>query len=394
MGRRFTLLLAAHLTSAAGNWIYRLTLPLLVLDRTGSALGTGAVYALEYLPYLLFAMPGGALADRFDRWRLLVGGDVAATAVAGSLWLYLASGAQATWPIFVLAFLLACVDPFYQPALVSTVPSLVPRDRLARANARVHVGDYVMTMVGPPVAGAVVLTFGYQTTVAIDAATFAVSALLIAAIGPVGNARTTAAWSLLADIREGLRYVFRRDRVVLAAALVPAVANLGVWLLLANLVYYLSAHRGFTAGEIGVVYGMQGAGAVLGALVGAWSLRRFPPARVVPVALAGGGLSMLALLPATGVAPIGLAWCGQFFSAGIMIVAFVTLRQRIIPGELLGRALATSRMLAFATIPVASLATGLVDNPALVIAVAGTTWLVLAAAAARSPLRTATTVIA
>ena len=100
------------------------------------------------------------------------------------------------------------------------------------------------------------------------------------------------------------------------------------------------------------------------------------------------------MLPAGGVATIGLAWCGQFFCAGIMVVSIVTSRQRLIPDALLGRASGTARMLAFATIPVASIATGLVDNPAVVITVAGATWLLLAGVAVRSPLRSATTVIA
>ncbi|MEO3887621.1 MFS transporter [Nonomuraea sp. B5E05] len=390
MGRRYWLLLSAFLASSLGTWIYRLALPLLVYDLTGSALGTGLVYAMEYLPYVALGMVGGALADRVNRRRLLVIGDLTSGAVTVLLAVIVTAGVRQLWAIYAVAFLLACVDPLYQPAFRSMVPSLVPVERLPQANARLHMGEHAVNMVGPVVGGALVVGLGHQAAIYVDAGTFLLSALLIWPVRVARGAVTKRGRSMLADIGEGLSFLFRGDKVVLTTALATAACNFGVWLLLAGLVYYLSSYHGFTPGEIGVVYAFQGVGAVLGAVLGSRLLRRYPPGPVICWAIAAGGLSMLAMIVARGPVPIGLAWLGQFAAAGTSIVAVVTVRQLLIPDHLLGRVLGTARMIAFLSIPLASLATGVFEsetrNAYALMAAAGVGWLAIAAVVAHTPL--------
>ncbi|NUW34868.1 MFS transporter [Nonomuraea sp. SMC257] len=404
MGRSYWLLLTGFLASSLGTWIYRLALPLLVYDLTGSPLGTGLVYVMEYVPYLLLGMVGGVLADRYDRRRLLVLGDTASAVVTLVLAAMVALGVGRLWPIYLVALLLASVDPLYQPAFRALVPSLVPAERLPQANARVHIGEHAVSMAGPMAGGALVVAFGYQVAVYVDAGSFLLSALMIALIGGrltvKGGARKGATadagerrkrWSMAADLREGLRFLLRGDRAVLTTAIMSSACNFGVWLLLADLVYYLSSYHGFTPGQIGVVYAFQGAGAVAGALLGGWLIRVWPPGRIMTWSLVAGGASMLLMTVARGPVPIGLAWTGQFSAAGTMIVATATVRQRLIPDHLLGRVLGTARMIAFASIPLAALASGLFEAAArdayAIMMFAGLSWAVIAVAVARSPLR-------
>ncbi|NUW45341.1 MFS transporter [Nonomuraea rhodomycinica] len=408
MGRSYWLLLTGFLASSLGTWIYRLALPLLVYDLTGSPLGTGLVYVMEYVPYLLLGMVGGVLADRYDRRRLLVLGDTASAAVTLVLAAMVALGVGRLWPIYLVALLLASVDPLYQPAFRALVPSLVPAERLPQANARVHIGEHAVGMAGPMAGGALVVAFGYQVAVYVDAGSFLLSALLIALIGgrftaTAGRARGRPGaaeggagegrkrWSMGADLREGLRFLVRGDRAVLTTAIMSSACNFGVWLLLADLVYYLSSYHGFTPGEIGVVYAFQGAGAVAGALLGGRLVRVWPPGRIMTWSLLAGGASMLLMTVARGPVPIGLAWTGQFSAAGAMIVATATVRQRLIPDHLLGRVLGTARMIAFASIPLAALAAGLFEAAArdayAIMVFAGLSWAAIALAVARSPLR-------
>lgn len=195
---------------------------------------------------------------------------------------------------------------------------------------------------------------------------------------------------MAADVREGLRFL-RGDRAVLTTAVTSFACNFGVWLLLANLVYYLSSYHGFTPGEVGVVYAFQGAGAVVGALLGGRLIRSWPPGPIVTWSLAGGGAAMLLMAAARGPVLIGLAWTGQFAAAGAMVVATATVRQRLVPDHLLGRVLGTARMIAFASIPPAALAAGLFESAVrdayAVMVFAGLSWLAIAAGVARSPLR-------
>ncbi|MEW9551452.1 MFS transporter [Nonomuraea sp. NPDC050783] len=390
MGARYWLLLSAFLGSSLGTWIYRLALPLLVYDLTGSALGTGLVYVMEYLPYLALGMVGGVLADRLDRRRLLVAGDLAAGAITVLLGVLVTAGVGRLWPLYAVAFLLACVEPLYQPAFRSIVPALVPVERLPQANARLHVGEHAVNLVGPVAGGAIVVGLGYQAAVYADAATFLVSALLIALIRTAPQPPGPRA-RIVADVREGLAFLACGDRIVLTTALYALACNFGVWLLLAGLVYYLSSYHGFTPGEIGVVYAFQGAGAVLGAWLGSRLIRTVAPVRLICWAIAAGGVSMLAMVAARGPVAIGLAWMGQFAAAGTSVVATATVRQRLIPDHLLGRVLGTARMIAFLSIPLASIAAGAFESRVrdayALMAAAGVSWLAVAAAVARSPLR-------
>ncbi|WP_433433595.1 MFS transporter [Nonomuraea sp. CA-141351] len=391
MGRRYWLLLSAFLASSFGTWIYRLALPLLVYELTGSALGTGLVYVVEYLPYLALGMFGGVLADRLDRRRVLVLGDLVSGAITIVLAVMVSAGVSRTWPIYAVAFLLACVDPLYQPAFRSIVPSLVDVDRLPQANARIHMGEHAVNMIGPVAGGALVVSFGYEVAVYADAGTFLASALLIWFIRTAPAVAAARGRSVLADMREGLRFLLRGDRVVLTTALTSLACNFGVWLLLAGLVYYLSSYHGFTPGEIGVVYTFQGAGAVLGAVLGSRLIRWYPPGRVISWAVFAGGLAMLLMIVARGPVLIGLAWLGQFAAAGTSIVATATVRQLLVPNELLGRVLGTARMIAFLSIPLAAFATGVfesfVRDAYALMAFAGASWIAIAAAVAWSPLR-------
>ncbi|MFI6793412.1 MFS transporter [Nonomuraea sp. NPDC050383] len=399
MGRSYWLLLGGFLTSSLGTWIYRLALPLLVYDLTGSPLGTGVVYVVEYVPYLLLGMVGGVLADRFDRRRLLVLGDVVSGVVTLVLATMVTLGVRRLWPLYLVALLLAAVDPLYQPAFRAVLPSLVPPERLPQANARVHIGEHAVNTAGPVAGGALVAAFGYQAAVYVDAGSFLLSALLIGFIGGRAAAKGHRAsrqgkeqgrWSMAADVREGLRFL-RGDRAVLTTAVTSFAGNFGVWLLLANLVYYLSSYHGFTPGEVGVVYAFQGAGAVVGALLGGRLIRLWPPGPIVTWSLVAGGAAMLLMAAARGPVLIGLAWTGQFAAAGAMVVATATVRQRLVPDHLLGRVLGTARMIAFASIPPAALAAGLFESAVrdayAVMVFAGLSWLAIAAGVARSPLR-------
>ncbi|WP_153532883.1 MFS transporter [Actinomadura macrotermitis] len=387
MGRRYRLLLAAYLISSLGNWIYKLALPLLVLARTGSPLQTGAVYTIEYLPFLLLSLPGGVLADRFQQQRLLVAGDTAAGGVALALGLVVAE-AGPLWAVYALAFVLACAEPVYHPSFQSLIPRVAPQERLAEANARLYGGDNLVNMGGPALAGALVAAAGHAATILVDAATFLVSALLIALIGrmpavPREHGRPGA------ELRAAVGHVLR-DGVLRTGALMFAAGNLLVWTVQANFVYYVAHYRHYGPALIGVMVALQGAGALAGASLAAPLMRRRAPGVLMVAGVAGMGASILLLIPARAVPAVGLAWTAVFACGALANVAWFTLRQRTAPPEMLGRVVAATRMAAFASVPLGTLAAGGLESwlhdMYLVMGLAGIGLLLVAAAAARTPL--------
>lgn len=382
MGRRFWLLFAAYLTSSLGNWVYRLTLPLLVFHITGSALQTGAVYALTYAPHLLLLLPGGVLADRYPRQRLLVGGDVLAALISVSLALIAGTGSLGA--IYAMAFLLACVNPLYHPAFQAVIPELVPSEKIAVANARIYGADNVLNLLGPVLAGALVVAAGHQTALFLDSVTFCVSALLLVFIG--GTAVPERRREM---IREGVTYL-RGNRILLSGAFVFGAFNLFVCMMQFNLVYYLSEYEGFSPVLVGVMLGLEGLGLLIGASLAPRLLDRFRPGRLIAVGNGIMGLGILLLLPASGPVLIGLIWMVVFAGGGLSDIAIFTLRHKLVPSALLGRVVALTRMIAWSGMPLAALAGGGLesrfDDFSLVIALAGAGTLITALVSTRTAL--------
>lgn len=402
MGSRYYILLTAYLTSSLGNWVYRLALPLLVLHLTGSALSTGVLYAIEYVPFLLLSMPGGVFADRFDRRRLLLAGDLTAGVIAGGLGVLVALDIHTLWPIYLAAFLLACVEPVYHPAFQSFLPDIVPSERLGQANAWMQTGDNIMAMAGPAIAGGLVALFGFQTTVFVNAGSFLLSGAAILLIrSPRGTApgRTAAHQkplqlpSFFGDMKEAVRYIFRDNKVLMAGSLMFTGTNFAIWLIQANFIFYLSDYRDFSPDVIGTVLAAQGVGAIIGAAVAGRLIRRMPPGRILIATTALAGVATLLLVPVRGAFGIAVVWGLVFALGSINPVAWFTLRQRIVPNHLLGRVVATTRMLAFASIPVAALVAGAVESTFhdiyVLITIGALLRLLIAGLAYLSPLRTA-----
>ncbi|MEU0388452.1 MFS transporter [Streptomyces chartreusis] len=395
LGAPYALLLAAFVVSGLGNWIYRLALPLLVFELTGSALNTAVVYALEYAPLLMLSLPGGVIADRFERRRILVVGDLAATVLAGVLALIVASGVSSVPLVYGAAFLLACVEPLYYPAFQGMVPDLVRDKNLERANALMQMGDNVMSLVGPAVAGVLIAALGYEGAIWADAGTFAVSALAMLAIRTrskpaAGEEAGQERRNPLREVRDALVHITRDNRPLLSGAILFAFANLGTWLVQANFVYYLSDYHAMSPTLIGVVFAAQGAGAVLGAAVCPWLSRRFPPGRVIIVGTVLAGVGIVLLIPLRGVVSISVLWALIHGIGTVNMVSWFVLRQRTVPAGLLGRVVAATRMIAFMSIPVASVLGGVLEqhwhNMYLIIGIAGVLRFGVGVVALSSPL--------
>jgi MFS family permease len=357
-GRDASLLVASAIVSSAGDWLYRLALPLVVYELTHSAIGTAATYALEFGPYLLLSPAGGLLADRVDRRRLLIASDAAAAVLAGALALLLATGRPALGLVLALALLMAALAPTRHPAFHALLPAVVGAERdLLRANARLQGGESVVGVAGPVLAGVVIAAFGTTTALALDAASFLACALAVAALRHRDAARAAAHGGAGEQLREALAFV-RRDRVVRAGVAVFAGANFAVFLVEANLIYALLAFEHVDRALIGVVFSAQGVGALCGAMLAAPLGRRFALGRVIVGATITAGAATLLLLVASGVATIAAAWALESACGSLTAVTWFSLRAMRTPDALLGRVVALTRMAAFASIPAGALAGG------------------------------------
>jgi MFS family permease len=340
----FGRLLGAAVVANLGDGIFWVALPLLAVGLTDSPALVAGVTVASRLPWLVFALVAGALVDRVDRRRAMVGVDLVRVVLVGALAVAVAADAASIWLLYAVAFALGMLETVHDTAVQAVVPVVVPeRERLASANGRLYGLELIANQfVGPPVGGFLVAT-AMAAAFGATAAGYLGAALLLATLpGTFRAARTGPATSVVTDIREGIRYL-AGHRELRTLALLIGVLNLAGGAMVAVLVLYAVAPGplGLDPVGYGLLLAVMAVGTVTGTLGAGVIERRVGKANIVTLMIATFALQNLVLATSTQplvVAPV-LALAGV--AAGAFQPVFVAWRQRIVPDRLLGRVVAT-----------------------------------------------------
>jgi len=343
----------ARLVSLTGAVATVVAMPVLVYRMSGSTFLTAAVTALEALPYLLVGLLAGALADRWDRKRVMVTSDLLNAGLIGSVPVAAWLGVLTVPHLLAVAFAAQAVFTFFDGANFGALPVLVGRGRVPAANALVWSAASTVEVVAPPLAATGIAVVGPANLLVIDALSFVASALAVRGITRAlhDTGRELGATTLRAvrsDVREGLRFLLRHPgvRTMTFVGTLQSAAGGGF---VALMVAWADRVLGIgTAGlRFGVLFGVWGIGGATAALLLPWLLRRTTPARLCLLALPASAL--LAVLSARAVdwlvACLCLAAWGVAYQ--LVLVNSITYRQQVTPEPLLGRVNTAGRMLSW-----------------------------------------------
>jgi MFS family permease len=200
--RPFRLLFLGQAVSLLGDGMVGVALAFAVLELTGSASDLGIVLAARTVPLVAFLLAGGVWADRLPRRALMVSTDLIRLAAHGAMAALLIAGEPGIWSIAVLAAIAGGASAFFNPAISGIMPAVVSTERLQQANALRGLTEAAGRTAGPALAGVLVVGVGPGWALAVDAATFGVSAAFLAMI-PMPAHVPAEAQSFLADLREG-----------------------------------------------------------------------------------------------------------------------------------------------------------------------------------------------
>lgn len=351
---------AAAVLSRFGDAVRNVALPLVAAGLTTSPFLLSMVSAAGYLPWLLFGLLGGALADRVDRRRAMWTVDLVRGALVAAFAVALALGHAHLAVLAVLAFALTTLQTLFDNAATAILPSLVPRTALSSANARLMTGQALAgTFLGAPAAGLLV-TAGVALPFAVDAATYLVAAALIASLPRSGvpAAQRPPGSTLRSEIGEGVRRLWR-DRLLRGGSLANLLGNLVIGGLQALLVLIITRWAGASDVVFGLVLAAYGVGGVVGGLVatrvGRW-VGGGARAMVVALAVQAGCLLVIGGVAHPAATAAALAVFGV---AGMVVnVHFVTLTQQRTPDELLGRVSSAQRTVGIVGAPAGALLFG------------------------------------
>jgi MFS family permease len=327
--RDFRLLWSAGAVTIFGSYLTLVSLPLQLKQLTGSAVAVGAV---ELVPLILCGLWGGALADALDRRSLVLWTEAAQALCTAALLVDSLLPHPLVWPLYVVAALSSAAGALQRPSLEALTPQLVPHQQLTAAGALNSLRWNAGAIVSPMLAGVIATTAGVTVAYTVDAATFAVSLALLAAMRPVPPSPQSDRPSL-ASIGAGLRYaVGRRD--LLGTYAVDIAAMLFA---MPMAVFPFLADRLHADWALGFMYSAFAVGALAVTLTSGWAARVHRLGRAVALAAAGWGAAI------AGAGLLGNVWlvllCLVAAGAADMISGLfrMTMWNATIPDELRGR---------------------------------------------------------
>ena len=379
--------------SQIGSALTSTALPLLVFKLSGSALDLGLASAATWVPYPLFGLFIGAWVDRVNRKVLMIGLDIARAAVLAVLPALALFGHLPIWWIYLVTFINSTLTVGFFSATNAAIPSLVDRDDLLKANGRIQASAPFATIVGPLLAGVLLVASSLQVVLWVDAATFLVSALSLALIRTSFNAVDREARpekrSLRRDIVEGLRYVLAQP-VIRTMAIFSLLANLSVAVFYPQIVFFAKEVLIASDAQVSQFFTAAGVGGVVFMLSAGFLRRRLPYGVILLGSIALQGVFVLAMI-AVRVLWVDLVCFGLMFGmVGLFDVAFDTILQALTPNRLLGRVVAFTSVVAIFSVPLSTIAGGAVidqvKNVLLVFGILGGFLIVLALLFVRSPM--------
>jgi MFS family permease len=354
--RDFLLLWSGQVVSTIGTRITSLAYPLLVLALTRSPAKAGVVGFAQTLPFLLVYLPAGALVDRLNRKTVMLVSDGGRALALASIAVALAIDHLTLAQIALVAFVEGCLYVFFQVAETAALPNVVPKQQLAAAVAQNQARDQGADLAGQPLGG---LLFGISQLLpfAFDAASYLVSfTTMLFVRAPLQASRERARTRLRTEISEGVAWMWRQ-RFVRSIALLIGATNF-VLNAIVLLVIVRARELGASPALVGGIFAFFGAGALLGALVGPWVQRHVRARTVVIGSLWFWAVQVAVLVAMPNAVTLGaLLGVGTVFGVAFNVVV-ATYRYALVPDHLQGRTTSVVRMIAWGTIPLAQLLSG------------------------------------
>jgi MFS family permease len=343
----------ARIASLTGSLITAVAMPVLIYRMTGSPFLTALTTTLEALPYLLIGLFAGALGDRWDRKRVMVRADLVNVVLIGSVPVAWWLGVLTVPHVLVCALLVQAFFTFFDGANFGALPVLVGRERVGAANAAIWGFGGVLDLLVPATVGLALAVVHPADLLVVDALSYVASALAVRAItrplsSPREHVKPLSTTVLLADVAEGVRFLWRHPGVR-SMTLIGMLQSIGGAGFMALVVVWCDRVLGIgTSGwRFGLLFSVWGIGGILASVVMPRLLRRTTPAALT-----------LAAIPVSAVAGLGVALSRHWAVATalmvvwglayqLVIIATLTYRQQETPEHLLSRVNTAGRMLSW-----------------------------------------------
>lgn len=363
MNPAFNRMWTSSIVSNLSDGVMVAAVPLLAISLTDSPVLISAIGAMVMLPWLLFAIPIGALVDRLDRRFILAGANAIRSGVVGILALIIALEHVTIYWLLVAAFIIGICEVASDTTAQSLIPQILEEKDFEKGNSRLQISETVIQgFIGAPISG-FIYAFAIYLPFFINSLGFAVSALFALSI-PVKylqDVRVEEAEKtprhFVSDTKFGITYLYNQKilrRLVVTTASIGLCYSMGS----ATMVLFIIKELELPEKYFGVFLAVQGVGAIAGALIASRMSIKFGRSEVMTFAIVASSLVLLF----QGFSPniyifVALGTFGGFVISQWNVLLMATY-QTVIPNELYGRIHGTRRTLVWGTMPIGSLIGG------------------------------------
>lgn len=342
----FNRLAWSNLAAQSAEQIALAATPIVAVLTLGMAEGeTGVLQTALTMPFVIFSIPAGLLADRTSRRFLMAGAEALRAAALAAILLLLWLGALNLPLLALLGFTAVCGTVAYSVAAPALVPSLVAPELLSAANARIELARTIAFAGGPALGGALVGWLGAAPAFGCAALLSFTAVVLLAGIYEPARGKAPVRHPLQ-DIREGMAFIFKHP-LLRPVFVTQFIFNTGSFLVLAIFVPYAVRHLQLSATGVGTTLTMYGIGMVIGALLATRVMSRLAFGTVIGLGPVSGFAASIVMALTTLIPSAPLAGL-SFFLLGVgpilWVISTTTLRQSVTPPELLGRVSAINIM--------------------------------------------------
>ena len=355
--RDYWLMLSGQGISSIGTQVSQLAFPLLILALTHSPALAGIMSALRGLPYALFCLPAGALADRWNRKRVMIFSDLGRALALGSIPVALALGHLTLIQLYFVSFIEGTLFVFFQMAESSALPHIVSKEQLTAATGQNEVLFSSAIMIGPSIGG---VLYGLSNMLPFlsDTISYLFSVLSLCFIKvPFQHERVVVKQKLWVEVREGLAWLWHNPLIrflaILTCGLTAPCAGYSLILIV------IAQRQHATAFTIGLIFAAGGLGSIVGAMLASPLERRFGFSRVIIGATWFWAISWLFYALAPNPLILGIINAIGYAVVPIYMVVQYSYRLARIPDHLQGRVNSVFRLIAFGSQPIGLTVTGI-----------------------------------
>lgn len=341
----FTRFYIGQALSYVGDGLRTLAIPLLVFKLTGSALSLGVTFALEIMPFALFSVIGGSLADRIARRRLMLTCDAVRFVIMLLFTVAYATGMLTLPFLYAGVVLLAVSGAVFLGSQSSSIPYLLGKDRAKAAVSVLIATEQSVGLIAPPVGGAMFALLGPLPALAINAVTYLTSQISIASVadfGPEEPSGVPSVREIASDIRAGWQFLMN-DVALRSLTFSQLAMNTFGILGFVAVIPYLKREFGASDAVVGITFGAFALGAVIGSVVGGrthWPFGRAIVISHIFDAIAWCPTIWTHSLPVAIIAMATSSACATF-----SVTTLIAWRMRIIPELMIGRVFGVIRLI-------------------------------------------------